>query len=117
MKSVTYHRAIADMLQARLMEDELVGDAAFGWGQAEPGDEPKLPRRARFGIWVWIILLGSSAAYEVFAFADGREGEPTLSQIVKGLVRSGGRMGVILCSTGLFGAAVALTFHWGLQVF
>lgn len=103
---------------ARLIETELVAHTGGAVRYATPTQRvAPLPKRARYGIWVWTVLLGASTAYELWAFLDGKGGQPTLSQLVKGFVHAGGVAAAAGVTLVLFGGAAVLFLHWVLGAF
>jgi hypothetical protein len=73
--------------------------------------------RARFGKWIWVLLLGADAAYEILAFIDSADGYPTLSELVKRAERAGGIVASIAVGVGLVLTCVVLILHWVVQAF
>jgi hypothetical protein len=114
MRSAEARSEIFEIVQRRNLGRALSGAKEGGAVRVEL---KPLPKRAKVGIWVWVFLLGADLAYELFAFADGSGGQPTASQLLKGLVRAGGLAGVVGCICALFGAAIVLSFHLALQWF
>lgn len=114
MKARQSHDAIVEKLALRH-----VGRARHSARAGEPVmvELAPLSRKVGWGVWVWVVLLGADVAYEIFAFVDGSGHTVTISSVVRGLVRSAGLMGVILCTAGLFGAAFVLALHWAFQLF
>lgn len=82
---------------------------------AEGAVPPKLGVSGHAGIWVWVVLLGADLAYELAAFADGKGGAPTLSQLVKRARRAGGVAGSVILVIVLAVAYVVLNLHWVLE--
>lgn len=115
MRAEAYHSETCKILERRRIGVALAGAKA---GElVDVRREGKLPRKVRWGVWVWVALIGASLTYELVAFFDGPGGQPTLSQLVKGMVLAGGRFAAFATSFALVGAAVVLILHWAWQVF
>jgi hypothetical protein len=78
---------------------------------------PKLRWHGKLGVLVWVLLLSPALAFEMFAFADGPAGAPTLSQLVKGARRAGGIAGTVILALLLAVAYVTLNLHWVAELF
>lgn len=105
MKSSESHEAIVNRLDPPSREKL---KEAIATGEIP---KKKLGGIGKFGIWVWVVLLGADVAYELFAFHDGREGAPTISQIIKRARRAGGIAGSIILVILLAVGYIVLNLH------
>lgn len=115
MKSCYKPRASYEAIVARLdtPSHERLKEAV-ATGEIKP---KRLGLFGKYGVWVWVVLLGSDLAYELFAFHDGREGAPTISQLIKRARRAGGIAGSITLVILLAVAYIVLNLHLVSELF
>lgn len=70
-----------------------------------------MSRRARIGKVIIGLVVGGEILYELSAFADGKKGLPTESQLIKAYERAHGIAAYIAVGSAILGAAAVLFAH------
>lgn len=112
MTGRTAHRQVVGLIERRRTRATLAAG-----GRGAEASALKLGAHGKLGVWVWIVLLGADATYELVAFFDGSGGAPTLSQLVKRARRAGGLAGSIILALLLAVGYVVLNLHWVVEAF